>query len=228
MIESESDPNCILNGTKYKLIVAEILNEPKFSTSISEEQSIDEQFLNDENDKLLVSAFEWEEFKIKMKKGEFPAKRVRRNRQLAIIRRKDCQDQFTFKTKLEDIFWPVDKWPGYIIDIMLSDGFNYHDRLSFAAFFHGNGLHRFDIAVDTFKFYNKFWKMTKEWDGRFYEFTKLWEYLDKAFHPHSTEYHRIRSTYYYYSLMENHMLYYDGSKRIMGGMKQPFTTNPYN
>lgn len=40
IIKSKSDPNCILNGTKYKLIYAQILNEPWLSVANNNEPLI--------------------------------------------------------------------------------------------------------------------------------------------------------------------------------------------
>lgn len=40
IIESENDPNCILNGTKYKLINGKILNEPRLSLTDNDERLI--------------------------------------------------------------------------------------------------------------------------------------------------------------------------------------------
>lgn len=224
VVACEEDVNCILNGTKIKLIVGPILNEPLASANIKN------TFLNDGNDQIINCAYDLVEFMNNVKKKEQPKvhQKVHNNRQLAIIRRKDCANQFKFKNKLDEVFWPVDKWPAYVLNILLSDEFKYQDRLSLATFFHGNGLPHYDLAVNAYKFYNKFWRNTREWDRRFFEFTKLWEYLDKTRDPNCPEYQRIRTNYYYYSLMENHMMYYDGNLRVKGGQRRAFKTHPYN
>lgn len=77
------------------------------------------------------------------------------------------------------------------------------------------------------KFYNKHWKKTHNgWKQKFYKFTKLFPFLNKAKDFFDPDYHRIGNTHYYYSMIAKHMLYYNGNKRKQGNQFE-FVVNSY-
>lgn len=169
--------------------------------------------LNDGNDDLIWKCVEnyeqTNQIRIQATKED-----IAHNRNIAIIR-------------LKDHFWSIRCWPPYIVEILLSKDFKRQERLVLATFFHGNGLERFDIVLKIYKFYNRHWNASKEWRKRFYEFGDLFGYLDKVYDLNDSESYRIKSTYYYYSMVSKHMMFYDGSLRAKNGTKIPFIRGRY-
>lgn len=82
------------------------------------------------------------------------------------------------KTKYQ--IFSIETWPNNAIKILLSKYFRYRERLTLAAFFHGNGLRDHLKAERIFKFYNQYWNWSKNWFRRFEEFAALFAYLDQT------------------------------------------------
>lgn len=234
MEELENDVNSILNGTKHKLISYEILNEPLLKKKcIDGSEKVEEapkpstsanfkSVLNDSYDELLANCTE--EASKKKNETPKPAKtatkaEIQHKRNLAIIRRKDRFDADRFKNKLDDLFWGVHLWPPLILSILLSPDFGYLDRLSLATFFFGNGLENPGIAVQIFKFYNNHWNDYRDWNVRFLKFEKLFEYLAKAHNYNDPDCQRIRFKYYFYSMIADQTMFFDGDVRGPSGQR---------
>lgn len=208
LLNCENDEHCILNGTKWQLIGGDILTEPLRSTAIAEKNE-----MSDSTDQVCSAAAAYAEFVAKTEKGNKAMemkKQITHKHNIAKMRLIDRGADKHWKNELESMFWGVEQWPPYIIEIMLDNGFGYQNRLAFASFFHGHGLDVPHIATNTFKRYNKHWKDNECWNYRFFKFEQLWQYLNKANHPAN---HDIRSKYYYFDMNTKHMMYYDNSKR---------------
>lgn len=187
----------------------------------------------DGNDHLFLECMDPDEPKLKPKptlprKAIATREEINHKRNIAIIRTADRRNKNEMKNKLEDLFWPISDWPPYIVGLLLSPTFNYIERLSLATFFHGNGLRDASLAVTLIQFYNENWRIANhiKWKAKFYKFEKLFDYLDKAYDTADSQYHYIRKTYYFYSMMIKHMLYYNGDKR-KNGNPEPFVQHHY-
>lgn len=153
---------------------------------------------------------------------------ISNQRNLAKIKQSDRLDYNRMKIYLEEHFFPIHSWPAFIVALLLSPDFNYHDRLTLATFFHGNGMVDGKRAVRFVQFYNEHSRSKdyRKWKTKLYKFEKLFEFLDKAYNINDPEYHSIRNKYYYYNMIVKHMLYYNGDKR-KNGKPQKFVQNPY-
>lgn len=154
--------------------------------------------------------------------------KIKHRANLAKINALDIANCLRMKNRIANHFWPIRTWPSFAVEILLSPMFNYNERLTLATFFHGNGLRNTTRAVHIIKFYNQYWKKDRltEWKQKFYKFQKFFEYLDKSKNVYDPDYHRIGSTYYYYSMVTKHMLYYNGNKRKQGNQYE-FNVNHY-
>lgn len=148
------------------------------------------------------------------------------NKLRAAVRLRDTRDNNALKEKIADIFFPIEQWPLFILRILLGTvEFDRGSRLSMAAFLHGNGFMDRNQAEFIIKFYNKTWQSagkngdTKKWEQRFYQFSKVFEWLDKAYDPNDSKYHDIRTTYYYYNMRSKLTMFYDGYVRTAKGEK---------
>jgi hypothetical protein len=56
-------------------------------------------------------------------------------------------------------------------------------------------------------------------ESAFYQFKSIWNFLIKSLASTHEFNFQIKSHYYFYSLIVNHMMYYDGSSRNHGGKK---------
>lgn len=153
----------------------------------------------------------WENYDKECKKTH---KQYAHASQLDRIDEMDRLDCNRIKGNLENHFFAIRTWPAFAVNLLLTPTFNYNDRITLAAFFHGNGLVNSERAIRYFQFYNPYWKLDRrQWKQKLYLFTKLFLYLDKAHDFHAPEYHHVRNNYYYYSMIVKHMLYYNGNKR---------------
>lgn len=128
-----------------------------------------------------------------------------------MIERRECEFGSQLKEELEHFFYPTDKWPTYILKVLLGQNFRRQERLTLATFFHGNGMHLNELAMRIFKFYNAFFVCSGLWNKRMREFSDLWKHLDRVL---SDEISDMKSSYYYYDMQAGHMMFYSGEIRI--------------
>lgn len=152
---------------------------------------------------------------------------IKRNRLIALIRRHDSINKGGFmRDILKDMFFPIETWPTFIIEVLLTSDFRYQERLCLATFFHGNGIKDASFAINIIKWYNNNFNCYQLWRQRFYLFEALWKYLDKAEDESDPECYRIKTTYYFYSMIAEHMMYYDGIHlRKKGGTRVVYEYN---
>lgn len=127
----------------------------------------------------------------------------------------------SFKNEMEDFFYPVECWPNFALEILLSNSFRYQDRLSLATFFYGNGLRDWFMAEKIFKFYNKNWDLSKEWSKRFQEFAALFTYLAQM-NTGIGDGPRLKSQYWYYDIESKVTRFFDGRLRTKNGEKRKY------
>lgn len=266
MEKLESDENCILNGTKRKLIIDEILNEPllkKIKLEMkpklkSDNQSIEFdinslqcmqpfrnepkqqkitfplikdneakfnpnepststayfEWQNDGNDQMLNDCVVLEECK-KTKPVQTATKaEASHKKNIARTRLMDGRND-KVKTDISMMFWPIESWPAFAVEILFSSDFHYNERLTFATFFHGNGLVDSSLPITILQFYNPN-AVSREWKQKLYKFEKLFQYLDKANDTTDELHSEMTRKYYFYSMINKHMMYYNGDKRKNG------------
>lgn len=188
--------------------------------------SINVEQLYDDNDELLLSASATNVensntvtgFKTTKEKTEETA----HEKNLAYIRQKDSLNSNNVKEILEDMFSGIDMWPPFIVSILLDTYFGYQARLTLAAFFVGNALISPEIPLVVYKFYNKHWNNSRDWRQRLLKFENLFEYLNKANNSNNPECQHIQSTYYYYNMTVQHMMYFNGDLRVRGGERKKY------
>lgn len=138
-----------------------------------------------------------------------------KGKQMTFILRKDTMNS-KMKNKIEDLFWPMRLWPSHILSIILFHKINYTDRVTLAGSFFGNGLEHPSFASNIIRFYNQHYRNVQEWNVRLQKFEESFIYLRQANQPNNPQYNHIRSTYYFYSMIENCVMYFDGDLRIYG------------
>lgn len=144
-------------------------------------------------------------------------KQITYRHNIAKIKLRDRANKNGMKQQIADKFWAIDTWPAFIVEVLMSPTFDYNDRLTLATFFHGNGIKKPELPTRVLQFYNRHWmKHYNYWKQKLYKFGKLFEFLDKALDFTDPEFHRMGETYYYYSMIVKHMLYYNGKKRKNG------------
>lgn len=136
--------------------------------------------------------------------------RINRNKNIAIIRTKNRRNS-SIKNWIIDHFWPVEEWPDHIVNSLID--FKYTDRICICNFLYGNGLQLQD-AFKLIAFYHNWDIHTKNCYE--YTFTKLWLRLNEAVQKQHWDYHRITSTYYFYSMISRRVMYFDGTIRLNG------------
>lgn len=138
------------------------------------------------------------------------ASRIKRNRNIAIMRLSNNKNP-TIKGIWLEHFWPPEQWPDHIVNSFMD--FKYTDRICVCNFFYGNGL-IFDNAFAAIRFYHS-WN-TSELRHYEYQFRLLWLRVDNAVKHIHDDWHRITSTYYFYSMMSRSVMYFDGTLRMYG------------
>lgn len=150
-------------------------------------------------------------------------KEMKRNRVLAQLRlietRSGCGARF--RSEMSDFFFPLEQWPTYAMEILLSNHFGYSERIGLACFFHGNGLRDSLKALRVFHFYNKHWRMNKHWLIRCDKFRALFDYLDQV-NKRDDVGADMRQKYFYYDISLNLTLYYDGYVRKTNGDRRKY------
>lgn len=129
--------------------------------------------------------------------------RIKRNRNLAIVRTKNRSNNF-IKIWISEHFWPMEEWPDHIINGLID--FKYSDRICICNFLYGNGVQLQD-AFRLIAFYHNCYE---------YTFIKLYIRLNEAVQKQHWDYHRITSIYYFYSMISRRVMYFDGSIRLNG------------
>lgn len=82
--------------------------------------------------------------------------------------------------------------------------------MTLATFYVGNGLITPEIPLMTFKIYNKHWDDSDKWQQRFREFGDLFPFLNKANDPNDPDCHRMKTMYYFHSMIAGQSMYFDG------------------
>lgn len=121
-------------------------------------------------------------------------------------------------SQINENFFKIDMWPLFIYKILLKSKFGYHDRLSYATFFHGNGWEDKDMLLAVFEFFNEAYKKEQHYHSKVYRFFKIFDYL-KLMNGNDEQAYRIRSSYWFYSMFTNNTMYYDGYVRAPNGEK---------
>lgn len=188
--------------------------------------------LDDGNDGFLNLAYEQVKSKVEERKiipqnmvylVQNTKKEIHRNRIIAKIRLRERKIKGIeqFKSDMSDYFYPVESWPSYAIEILLTKNFGYNERIGLACFLHGNGLHDENKALRIFQIYNKSWTLEKMWNFRFKKFQALFAYL-KQTNENTETGSRLRSSYYYYDMNLNLTMFYDGNVRTKNGEKKKY------
>lgn len=148
---------------------------------------------------------------------------------IAQVKMKDKKCGNYIRSVISDRFWSIEEWPLFAIEILFSKNFSYTERISLAAFLHGNNLRCAGTARLIFQFYNDHWNNTKRWTQKFYKFDQLFNYLDKAFNKFDPDHDRIRTNYWYFDMQTKQTLFYDGMVRTKNGDRIFFRNyNKYN
>lgn len=245
MEELQNDVNSILNGTKHKLIVNEILNEPllkkkKFekSTKVIEPKlnptststaststaststvststaSTSTAYINWLNDGFDGKLFDCVTLEMMTTPEKATKAEIDHKRNLARTKRADSRND-KIKKDISELFWPIESWPAFAVEILYSTDFNYNERITFATFFHGNGLTCPSLPISILYFYNPN-AYSRKWKQKLYKFEKLFHYLDKTNDRTDPLHNELIRKYYYYSMINKHMMYYNGEKRKNG------------
>lgn len=145
---------------------------------------------------------------------------IERNHCIAKMRLRDKKDS-SIAQIISDRFWPPEQWPRHVVTSLFT--FKYKDRICVCNFFFGNGLQLCD-AWSIISFYHDWNRATaKTYE---YEFTQLWVRLESAVKHVHIDWHDIVSRYYFYSMMEETVLFFDGTIRLHG--KKIYTTHNEN
>lgn len=145
-------------------------------------------------------------------------KEIKRNKLIAKIRLVEGKIPWIakFKNDMSDYFFPIESWPNYAIEIVLTRDFSYGERIGLATFLHGNGLNDKDKALQIFQMYNNSWKWDRRWKIKFEKFQCLFVYLDQIYKV-SVDGPRLKSEYWYYDMNLNLTMFYDGNVRTNRG-----------
>lgn len=188
--------------------------------------------LDDNNDHFLNEAYDRAKHQVE-KRTPIPKnmlhlvrrspKEIKRNHMLAKIRliETKCTWSQRFKSEMNEYFHCIESWPTYVLEILLSKFFSYHERIGLACFMHGNGMTDKDKALRIFQFYNKHWRHDRDWYNRFFKFQNLFPYLDQT-KDRTDAGDRLRNEYYYYDMNLNLTMYYDGNVRTKNGDKRRY------
>lgn len=135
---------------------------------------------------------------------------IARNRNIGLMRLKDGQNSF-IRQELTEHFWPPEEWPNHVVNCLMN--FKYTDRLCICNFFFGNGL-QFDLAFQVIHFYHN-WTFEERNQYRS-TFIALWTRIDQAVKRQHENWHYITSHYYFYSMITNTVMFFDGTIRLHG------------
>lgn len=224
---SDEDDKFLIRA--YDEIQSEIKKFKSEKVKSSESQSNE---LEDGNDDLLNEAIDAYEKKSKRQSlvpknmlhlVQNTKKEIKRNAVMARIRLRENSITWmtTFKKKMSDYFFPIESWPTYALEILLTRDFSYHERIGLACFMHGNGLRDPDKALCIFQMYNKHWSWNREWTPQLRKFQFLFQYLDQT-DKNTEEGDRIRNEYWYFDLNLKQTLFYDGHVRTSNGEKRKY------
>lgn len=117
-----------------------------------------------------------------------------------------------------EMFFPLKSWPPYMVELFVLKNiamFTYSDRNKICLFFWGNGA-----TIETLFTVSKLYAprldlRTQEQQRQYSESTRKCEGLFKTYNENKFN-PAYATRYYYYSLMENRMLYLDGRARHFG------------
>jgi hypothetical protein len=116
----------------------------------------------------------------------------------------------------------------HLYNITGIDEFDYANRLTMAAFFHGNALRNRDEAERIILFYNRKYDYSRKWKQRLYQFRSIFTWLEKAFDKTDFQYNTIREKYNYYNMRTKQTMFYDGTIRGPNGEKIIYKEFQYN
>lgn len=138
-------------------------------------------------------------------------KTINRNHLLVKIKRKEHRISWSakFKSEMADNFYPIESWPNYAIELLLTKDLGYSERIGLACFFHGNGFKDPEKALRTFQFHNSAWTWDRGWSMAFQKFQHLFGYLGHSDDFSSDTGSRIRNEYYYYDINLKLTVYYE-------------------
>lgn len=123
------------------------------------------------------------------------------------------------KQYIAEHFYNIAQWPLFILLILLGKHeFNRARRLALAGFFYGNGLIDKEQAETIFLFYNKTINNSTLWNNRLTQFRALFDWLAKM----NNNLDPNRHEYYYYSIMCEQTIFFDGFIRDKNGQKKPY------
>lgn len=150
-------------------------------------------------------------------------KEIERNLLIAKIRLNERKINWInkFKCEMTDYFYPIESWPNYAIEILLTKQFGYAERIELACFLHGNGLNDETKALRIFQVYNRSWTWEKTWNFRFKKFQALFKYLEETNKTSDTG-SRLNNEYFYYDMNRKLTMFYDGTVRTRNGEKRKY------
>lgn len=136
--------------------------------------------------------------------------KIQRNRNIALMRTKNRRNCF-MKVWVAENFWSPDIWPDHIVNCLMK--FQYTDRICICNFLFGNGL-QLNNAFDLIAFYHE-WNLAER-NHYEYVFSKLWWRLQEAVRKQHPDWHHITSSYYFYSMVNRTVMFFDGTIRKNG------------
>lgn len=231
IVKLETDASSIFNGTKYKLIANKILCEPLLKKK-KVENEVKINVKNDNEPSTSAACFEWRndgmdgmlfdrvtlEENLRNSPKICTKAEISHKRNVARIRLADKRNN-RIKNEIAVFFWAIEKWPAFAVEILFSTNFGYNERLTLATFFHGNGLVCPALPVLILQFYNRN-AVSRDWKQKLYKFEKLFQFLDKTKDTTDPQAIEMSKKYYFYSMINKHMIYYDGNKRNNGQPEQ--------
>lgn len=135
---------------------------------------------------------------------------IKRNRNIASMRLKNRCNQSVRKFIIEH-FWIPEEWPDHIVNSLID--FRYNDRICICNFFFGNGM-QLDDAFQIIAFYHNWNSSTlKHYQ---IQFSDLWTRIETAVKRIHDNWEHITSTYYFYSMIERAVLFFNGNLRTHG------------
>lgn len=149
---------------------------------------------------------------------------IKRKKLRALIRQHEtlrgCHGRY-MKDYLSEHFWIADEWPAFAMEILVSNDFSYHDRISLATFMHGNGFRDGDMAANIVKFYKSHRRIRcfdpMRWKRKYNKFAQLFSWLNKTYTDPE-----MATKYWYYDLNLNLTMFYDGTVRTSSGESIPY------
>lgn len=128
---------------------------------------------------------------------------------MKFIKELDCKNP-KFKNILDDLFWPIDKWPKHLVINLHTC--EYRDRISIVSFLQKNGFPPY-YAFDMIKFYAKPSRFGTAWNIREIELKSVWRKCEQVTSNGTAV---DREKYFYYCMINKAVYNYAGQRKLYG------------